>query len=186
VVDERWTGVLQKILGDGYEIIEEGLCGRTTNLDDANREGRNGAVYLKPCLESHSTLDLVIIFLGTNDLKQRYNRGPSQVADGIEELVKIVQDPEYNYGKIPQIIVLSPPVVVDTFGEAKEKYAGGGEKSRQVSEFIKQVADRYDSWFIDLAEIVESSQIDGFHLEKEAHRKIAEEVVRKVRSLAAK
>lgn len=30
----RWTGVLQKELGDKYQVVEEGLNGRTTGADD--------------------------------------------------------------------------------------------------------------------------------------------------------
>ena len=37
--DVRWTGVLQAELGLGYRVIEEGLSGRTTNLDDIRRLG---------------------------------------------------------------------------------------------------------------------------------------------------
>ena len=33
-VGVRWTSLLQEKLGDGYEIIEEGLNSRTTDIDD--------------------------------------------------------------------------------------------------------------------------------------------------------
>ncbi|MDC0882704.1 hypothetical protein OAP65_01320, partial [Litorivicinus sp.] len=32
--DLRWTGLLQKELSESYIVIEEGLNGRTTSLDD--------------------------------------------------------------------------------------------------------------------------------------------------------
>ncbi len=85
--DVRWTGVLQAALGEGYRVIEEGLNGRTTVHDDPI-EGvyKNGKHYLIPCLESHRPLDLVIMMLGTNDLKMRFSLPPSDIARGVEAL----------------------------------------------------------------------------------------------------
>jgi lysophospholipase L1-like esterase len=68
----RWPGVLQNALGNGYVIIEEGLCGRTTVWDDPIEEYRSGKEYLIPCLKSHAPLDLVVLMLGSNDLKMRF------------------------------------------------------------------------------------------------------------------
>ena len=71
--DERWTGILRRELDDGYLVIEEGLNGRTTVWDDPIEGYKNGKEYLIPCLETHKPLDLVIIMLGTNDLKVRFS-----------------------------------------------------------------------------------------------------------------
>ena len=74
---ERWTGILQFTLGDEYHVIEEGLNGRTTVWDEPiEGEYKNGKTYLVSCLESHKPLDLVIIMLGTNDLKKRFSVTP--------------------------------------------------------------------------------------------------------------
>lgn len=59
----RRTGILQSLLGNDYEIIEEGLRGRTTHLDHPTQQGRNGLTYLYPCLLSHYPLDYIIILL---------------------------------------------------------------------------------------------------------------------------
>lgn len=56
--NERWTGMLRQELGDGYEIIEEGLNGRITVWEDPIEEHKNGKEYLIPCLESHQPIDL--------------------------------------------------------------------------------------------------------------------------------
>lgn len=93
--DERWTGVLRNEIGEGYLVIEKGLGGRTTVWDDPV-EGRhkNGETYLLPCLESHQPIDLVIILLGTNDLKRRFCVGAFDIAQGAGGLVRIVQKSE--------------------------------------------------------------------------------------------
>src|SRR6187401_3541591 len=67
--DLRWTGVLARELGAGYRVIEEGLSGRTTVHEDPIMGNRNGSLHLPSCLESHSPIDVVMLMLGTNDLK---------------------------------------------------------------------------------------------------------------------
>ena len=85
----RWTGVLGQRLGDGYQVIEEGLNGRTTRWDDPIEPDRNGLAYLRPCVESHQPLDLIVIMLGTNDLKRRFDLSASDIAQsaaGVAEM----------------------------------------------------------------------------------------------------
>ena len=89
--DERWTGVLQELLGADYRVIEEGLNGRTTVWDDPIEGYKNGREYLIPCLESQKPLDLVIIMLGTNDLKLRFSLPAYDIAEGAGVLVEIAQ-----------------------------------------------------------------------------------------------
>lgn len=89
--DVRWTGVLSAELGAGYRVIEEGLNGRTTNLDDTIELNRNGLTYLAPCLESHAPIDAVTIMLGTNDLKSRFNRNPADAAQAANLLCEIAR-----------------------------------------------------------------------------------------------
>ena len=72
----RWTGALQRLLGGNYRVIEEGCGGRTTVFEDQLSYGRNGLKTLVPCIASHNPLDLIIIMLGTNDLKKRFQATP--------------------------------------------------------------------------------------------------------------
>ena len=84
--DVRWTGILQKKLGEDYYVIEEGLSGRTTLWDDPIEEHKNGKKYLLPCLDSHKPVDLVILMLGTNDLKTRFSLTPFDIGASVEIL----------------------------------------------------------------------------------------------------
>ena len=79
--DVRWTGVLARELGGGYRVIEEGQNGRTTVHDDPFALARNGKTVLPAILESHKPLDLVVLMLGTNDLKAVYGVSPGEIAD---------------------------------------------------------------------------------------------------------
>ncbi|MBR0402477.1 MAG: hypothetical protein IJH73_08230, partial [Lachnospiraceae bacterium] len=93
----RWTGRLQELLGDEYRIIEEGLSGRPTVFADPTMADMSGLPYFRPCLKSHMPLDLVIIMLGTNDMKHRFNMLPVDIAKEAEALGEIVQS--YPYGE---------------------------------------------------------------------------------------
>ena len=82
----RWTGVLATRLGAEYRVVEEGLNGRTTRWDDPIELGRNGLITLRPCIDSHRPLDLIIIMLGTNDLKRRFGLSASDIAQSTAAL----------------------------------------------------------------------------------------------------
>ena len=64
----RWPTQLQRLLGDEWDVIPEGLNGRTATIERPDSEGRDGLPYLLPCLHSHAPVDVVVIFLGTNDV----------------------------------------------------------------------------------------------------------------------
>ena len=89
--DTRWTGLLQKKLGTNDRIIEEGLCGRTTVFSDELREGRRGLDTIGILLESHAPVDLLILMLGTNDCKTRYNASAGTIAKGLEQVITKAQ-----------------------------------------------------------------------------------------------
>ena len=67
---DRWPEVLQTELGNGVHVVTDGLNGRTTAFDDhLSGFERNGAKTLTTVLGAHFPLDLVIIMLGSNDMK---------------------------------------------------------------------------------------------------------------------
>src|SRR3989344_7007518 len=128
----RWTSLLQEKLSSDYEIIEEGLNSRTTDMDDPKHIGKNGLIYLRPCLETHDPIDLIILFLGTNDTKERFDREPEMIIEGIENLLKAIkQFSVEEETKMPQIILISPPLIDETVEGVKEKYLGAEVKTKQ-------------------------------------------------------
>jgi len=110
--DERSPGVLRQALGDGYEVIEEGLNGRTTVWDDPIEGYKNGKEYLIPCLETHRPLDLVAMLLGTNDLKVRFSLSAYDIANGAGVVVDIVQRSGAGPDEgAPKVLLMAPPPV---------------------------------------------------------------------------
>ena len=109
---ERWTGILQRELGAGYYVVEEGLNGRTTVWDDPIEGYKNGKEQLIPCLTSHKPIDLVTIMLGTNDLKRRFSLGAYDIAEGAGVLVNIVQKSDCGPQEgAPKVLLMAPPPV---------------------------------------------------------------------------
>jgi lysophospholipase L1-like esterase len=171
--DIRWTGALQKLLGHEYYLIEEGLCGRTTVWDDPVEGIMSGKSYLLPCLITHKPVDLVVLMLGTNDLKQRYSLPPSDIARGIEILAKIILNSDTGpQGKAPKILVVAPPRLAK-LTEYAEMFAGGNEKSRDLAKYYSQITDELDLSLFDANQAVVSSNIDGIHWEADQHTNFA-------------
>jgi lysophospholipase L1-like esterase len=185
---ERWTGVLQEKLGQEYEIIEEGLNSRTTNLDDPDptKPGRNGLQLLMPILESQHPIDTVILMLGTNDLKVQYDRLPTDIANGMQSLIDEMTKFAQMVGKYrPRIILISPPLVNEN--HAREMYREAGQKSQALAALYQNLAQRAAKEnetceFIDAAQYVEPSLIDGIHLEREGHQRLAEVIFQVLRN----
>ncbi len=53
-----------------------------------------GVSYLLPCLESHSPIDLLIIMLGTNDLKARFSVTPYDIGESLGALIEMPREVE--------------------------------------------------------------------------------------------
>jgi lysophospholipase L1-like esterase len=180
---ERWAGVLRQSLGPDYWVIEEGLNGRTTVWDDPIEGYKNGHTYLIPCLETHRPLDLVIIMLGTNDLKVRFSLSAYDIANGAGVLVDVVQKSAAGPNdRPPQVLFLAPPVVT-TLTEFSEMFEGAAQKSKRFARHYQRVAEEYGCEFLDAAQVIVSSPLDGIHFELAEHRKLGLAVAAKVKQI---
>lgn len=172
--DVRWTGVLQQILGNNYYVIEEGLSSRTTDLDYSRKPGRNGKSYLIPCLASHNPIDLVVLMLGTNDLKIEFNRSASEIASAVSGLVEDINDNAWNKQRsAPKVIILSP-ILIDSSAEDfntfySENYnEESTSKSRQLAKELQTTAGNSGAHFLD-ASTVSHAGSDGIHFDEPSH-----------------
>ncbi|MBW8285681.1 MAG: hypothetical protein K0M55_18980 [Rhizobium sp.] len=114
---DRWPSVLAKALGPDVNVIAEGLNGRTTAYDDhlADCE-RNGVKLLPSVLESHKPLDLVILLLGTNDMKRGISGTAIGATKGIDRLVKLIRHHDWGFGfEVPEILIVAPPAICDNW-----------------------------------------------------------------------
>lgn len=186
----RWTGLLQKRLGQDFHVIEEGLCGRTTVFQDALREGRRGVDLIGTLVESHNPIDILVVMLGTNDCKTRYGASAGTIAKGMEQVIEQAKTAAQKSasGKIPQVLMISPILLGKGVGE--EGYdTEFDEKSEYVSTELanayRKVADRHQYFFLNAADVASPSITDREHLDQEGHAALADAVYEKIQLLSA-
>jgi lysophospholipase L1-like esterase len=170
--DVRWTGILRSVLGQGYEIIEEGLGGRTTVFDSPLAPGRSGRDYLLPCLWSHKPVDLVVIMLGTNDLKRIYGVTANEIAVGTGVLVDLARQSLAGPGDLPPAVLLVAPVPVGAATSRSEVWGFGAaaEESGRLASKMRIIAADRGVPFFEAGSVASVSPIDGVHLDAGAHR----------------
>ncbi len=181
--DVRWTGVLADRLGAGYRVIEEGLNGRTTVVDDPVEPNRNGLTYLVPCIDSHHPFDLIAIMLGTNDLKLRLDRQPADIANSLALLANTVRSTQFGPdGGRPQVLIICPPPI-GKLGDLGGVFAGSVEKSLELPRWYEWAARWTGSGYLNAGDYIRSSDADGVHFDPDDHRKLGEAVAGKVREM---
>jgi lysophospholipase L1-like esterase len=178
----RWAGRLRKLLPD-WEVIEEGHPGRTTVHDDpVEGNHRNGLTVLPALLESHTPIDLVLVMLGTNDLKERFSVNAGDIAHSLERLARIIRasacGPE---GKGPEVLLVAPPPIVEV-GCLAGMFAGGAAKSASLAREIEAAAKRAGVRYLDAGTVVKVSPIDGVHYDAEANPALAAAIAAAIRA----
>jgi lysophospholipase L1-like esterase len=181
----RWPGVLQQQLGEGYYVVEEGLPGRNTVWDDPVEGGKNGLKQLVPLIHSHMPLDLLIIMLGTNDLKNRFSVSPLDISWSIGRLVKAARESGHPLlGEAPEVLVLCPPPLADLSNSPFEGILiGAEEKSGQLSSVLGTFCEENNIRMFDAGRVVQTSPVDGVHWEKEEHFKLGAAVAAQVHTI---
>ncbi len=190
--DVRWPGVLQAALGPGYEVIDEGLSARTTDIPDPTLPhitgaGLDGSAYLSPALASHLPLDLVVIMLGTNDVKKMFDRSPLRIALGMGKLIDIVAQTKSGVGTsypAPKVLVLAPPPLGKLAPESRaERFAGGVEKTKAMPAYYEAIAKAAGADFLDVGKLTSTDGVDGVHFTAVAHKAIGTGVAEKVKAM---
>ena len=168
------------MLGRNYKIIEEGLNGRTTTLDDPLDENRNGEEYFDVALKSNDPVDLVVIMLGSNDLKKRFNMPVTDIANGAGKIV----DKAINISKLRnkdhkpcKVLLVSPVHIGKEIEESAYSDSFDGntarEKSLELAKCYEKVAKEHGAYFMDAGFYVNPSHEDSLHLDEEGHRILA-------------
>jgi len=182
---DRWPSVMNAALGGGHTVIAEGLNGRTTTHDDPADGGpvKNGLRFLPVVLESHAPIDLVIIKLGTNDLKMRFSVPACDIADGAGRLVDLVLAAKNAPAAAPSKVLLVSPAPIAGLSWLAEMFEGGEAKSRNLGKEMKRVADDRGVAFLDAGTVIKSSPIDGIHLDRDGQRALGEAIAGKVKEI---
>ena len=167
-------------------VIEEGYNGRTTVHDDPVEKRLSGLTYFETCLDSQSPLDLIILMLGTNDLKARFGVDPYTIAYGFGRYLNALKTVPMA-GKRPEVLLAAPilidpsykdvPLFLDMFGE------GAVERSERFAEAYEAFAKENGVHFIDASKYGKASVRDGVHMEAEYHEKLGKAFAEKVKEI---
>ena len=186
--ETRWPMRLQQLLGDDYAVIEEGFNGRTCVMDDPTEGGfKSGANYLPPCLMTHNPLDVVILMLGTNDTKRRFNLTPMTIGQGMMQLVRLVKLYGMNAaGDSPHIIIAAPSPILGNLMETRHAECFGPqavEVSRGLVPELHRVSKLLRVDFFDASPYAEVSPLDAVHLTAKGHVQLAQAMAEKLRTV---
>lgn len=167
--EDRWPNVLQKALGPSVQVVADGLRGRTTGYDEHLAAcDRNGVRILPTTLYTHAPLDLVIIMLGSNDMKPAIAGTALAAMQGMRRLVEIVRLNATRDGtsEPPAVLIVAPPPLSETANpEFAAMFAGGVEQSRMIAGFYADLADVEGCGFFDAGSVAETTPIDGVHMD---------------------
>ncbi len=183
---ERWPGVLRDRLGAGFVVAEEGLNGRTTALDDPYEGAhKNGLFYLLPCLETHQPIDLVVVMLGTNDLKHRFGLSAYDIACGAAALLDLILSRPCGRQAEPPRALLICPAPLARLDRLADMFANAGPKSQDLQTHYREAAERRGVFFLNAGDHIHSSDIDGIHLDADQHVLLGEAVAVKIKEIFA-
>lgn len=184
----RWTGVLQRSLGEKARILEEGLCGRTIMYDDPTTSHRNGRSSLPCVLQSQEPLDLVVFMLGTNDTRHIYTPCVKEIAMGMAALVRMARNEDsYQTGMVPKVLVVGPAPIreeiarSDFYGMYDEESV---KKSRELFHAYETMLKDMDGvWLFNGDGIAEVSLRDCIHLTEKGHDNLGKALAEQVKQI---
>jgi len=168
----RWTALTPMLLNNEVNFYEAGLNGRTTNSNDTERDFRCGAALFKLYLESCRPLSLVLISLGTNDLKKSLSLSIEQIKAGAKELCKQALEFDYAPYDKPQVMLVAPAPLIKV-PELDEEFELSVENSRKLASAYYQISQELDIHFLNAGQVVKASPIDGVHWDIVAHQDFA-------------
>ncbi len=183
----RFSGVLQDLLGEDYEVIEEGLRARMIKGENGFFPNRDGAQQFNPIIGSHLPLDLVIIILGTNDCNIKARKSATEIASSfvqyaavIDEWVQFLEVPK------PGLLVVAPPSINEPYYDEGAKAIfgdGASDKAAGLPIAYQQIAEQIGAGYIDLQTVCNPAEGDGIHLDAEGNRQVAEALHKKIKEI---
>lgn len=200
--EKRWPKTLISQLADpALELVEDAIPGRTTALDDYDMADTrflgdptvaNGFRSLLPSLRAHAPLDLVVLMLGTNDLKSRYCQTPRSIAANVERIARRILTSNagpgpWGEGAAPKLLILCPAQVgeriKDPAFDRKEEWGMAQSIMAALPPLYKAVADELRADFFDIGPLIEPGATDPFHWPEDQHVKLGSALAPIVRDM---
>ena len=176
---DRWAGVMAQSLGPDWDIVVEGLPGRTTvHADPIEGAHLNGLATLLPILASHRPIDLLILALGTNDSKHRFGLTAQDIALGVARLLREAATTGY----VAQSLVMCPPAVEER-GDLAQIFRRAPARCDGLADQMARFAVENGAAFLDAGAHINVDPLDGVHFSKDSHAILGNAVADKVREI---
>jgi len=171
--NKRWTGVFENTLNgknQNVRVIENCLNGRRTVWSDPYKDGRDGSQGLAQVMEINSPLSLVILLLGHNDFQATHDNTAWLSAQGMVKLIQIIHQAPIEPGMpVPEILVIAPPIITEPKGAIANKFRGAEKRCVGLAQELEIIAKDNGVSFFDSNSVIQSSKIDGIHLDDDQH-----------------
>ena len=169
----RWTGILQKNLVEDFEVVNEGACDRTGFADNPKGFLYSAQRHFPKMISKTNNIDLLILWIGTNDLQFQYDIGFNAIEKGFEKLILQAKEKSKKIIVIPSV-VLNENVLKGTFNFQFDETSIG--KSKKVERIYKHLSNIEHCEYFNINKIVNPSEIDGLHYDEKSHKLIAEKL----------
>lgn len=171
----RWSGILSNLLGDNFEITEEGMNNRTGFFKNPEGLKQSGGEYLPIYLQNHKDFDICILALGSNDAQIFYDLNKENAIIGLQNLINSVKSANINTK-----IIIIPPVKITknilTSGFSMMFNKESIEKIQKIFPIFEQVAQNNNCHYFDFNEFTTPSENDGLHYNMYSHNLIAQKL----------
>ena len=118
-------------------------------------------------------IDILILWIGTNDLQFKYNISLDEIKNGLAKLIELAK----NYAE--RIIIIPPVEFNNTILKGNFNVLFDEtciSKSKKAIEIYKKLAQINHCDFFDINEFVKPASIDGLHYDKTGHKIIADKL----------
>lgn len=174
----RWTSLLQKNLGEEYEVINEGMCDRTGFVDNPKGFLYSAQRHFPKMLSKTDNIDLLILWIGANDLQFQYDISIGAIEKGLKNLI------ESALNKTKNIIIIPPVILNEKILEGNFSFQFDETsiiKSRKIGRIFRQTANANSCSYFDINKITNPSDYDGLHYDENSHKLIADSLVEFIR-----
>ena len=154
--EDMWWYPLKKY----NQLYVNALNGRTINNDHQELPYRNSIREFNNVIVD-SKVDLTIIMLGTNDLKDCYGLRVDEIVDNLDKLVLLFTSVYHS-----KFMIICPPYIYDTT-VTKDKYTNGVEKIQEYENKLKKYCASHNYLFASAVPC--EVGVDGEHLTKAGH-----------------
>ncbi|GAB4145527.1 MAG: SGNH/GDSL hydrolase family protein [Patescibacteria group bacterium] len=174
----RWAGILQQELGSEFDVLEDGIPGRTLLTYEAEPNQlvtKSGLATFLNSVYAQLPLDLIVIALGVNDLRTHRTASMMELWKGYFKYGLLLNELVQSIGfSLPEIVYLFPVKPI----EALQNYTWKGceMKIDQLRQILHSSSSEVQGRFLDLNDVIKVSQYDGLHFDTETHTIIGEQL----------